>query len=403
MGTASELTTLIDELFDLDVDSLDDASLDEYVTNISHQRGRLAVAHARLLARWDARKVWAQDGSRSGAARLARDTASFTNTTRAELRRARRLTALPATAAAARQGQLSLDQVDVITRAAQSWRRELMARDEQQLVELCHGLSAADSAKILTYWGHRADSEIGRDPTQRDSTNHLHVSETIDGVVVINGQLDPISGAAFSNELKRLAEQLRRADTAAGIDRTPAQRRAAALIDMAMRSASASADGQRPRPLLTVQLGDDSFRHLCELANGTVITPSELVPWLDTADLETVLFDGPSTVISVSRQRNFTGALRRAIQVRDRHCQHPSGCDVPADECDVDHIVPYAEGGPTEQFNGRLECPTHNRRSDFHDLGATPLPRRTVAHIDALRARVRWRIRHGDHSDIPAP
>ena len=78
MGTASELTTLIDELFDLDVDSLDDASLDEYVTNISHQRGRLAVAHARLLARWDARKVWAQDGSRSGAARLARDTASFT-------------------------------------------------------------------------------------------------------------------------------------------------------------------------------------------------------------------------------------------------------------------------------------------------------------------------------------
>ena len=151
MGTVQELATLIDELFNVDIDSLDDASLDAHVTGISHQRDRLAVAHARFLARWDARKVWAQDGSRSGAARLARDTAQFTNTTRTELRRARRLTALPATAAAASHGTLSLDQVDVITRATQPWRRELMSRDEQQLVELCQGLSAADSAKILTY------------------------------------------------------------------------------------------------------------------------------------------------------------------------------------------------------------------------------------------------------------
>lgn len=403
MGTVHELTTLIDELFAVDVDSLDDVSLDAHVTEISRQRDRLAAAHAQFLARWDARKLWAQDGSRSAAARLARDTTSFTTTTRAELRRARRLMALPATAAAARRGQLSLDQVDVMTRAAQPWRREHMARDEQQLVELCRELSAADTKKILTYWGHRADAEVGRDPGPRDIANHLHVSETLDGNLVINGQLDPIGGAAFFNELKRLAEQIRQADAAAGIDRTPAQRRAAALIDMATRSAATPADGRQPGILLSVQLGDDSVRHLCELANGTVITPGELVPWLSTADLETILFDGPSTVISLSRQRTFTGALRRAIQVRDRHCQHPSGCEVPADECDVDHIVPYAAGGPTDQFNGRLECPTHNRRSDLHDHGAAPLPRRTVAHIDALRARVRWRIRHGDHGDVPAP
>jgi hypothetical protein len=48
-----------------------------------------------------------------------------------------------------------------------------------------------------------------------------------------------------------------------------------------------------------------------------------------------------------------TPGLRRAIEVRDRHCQHPSGCDVPAEECDIDHKVPYSEGGLTTQGNGR--------------------------------------------------
>jgi HNH endonuclease len=66
-------------------------------------------------------------------------------------------------------------------------------------------------------------------------------------------------------------------------------------------------------------------------------------------------------VISVSHKRTFTGALRRAIEVRDRHCQHPSGCDEPADRCDVDHIQPHSHGGETSQHNGRLSCWPHNR------------------------------------------
>src|SRR5262249_35990509 len=160
----------------------------------------------------------------------------------------------------------------------------------------------------------------------------------------IDGVLEPIGGAAFVNELRRLERQLRWDDERDGIVRTSAQRRAAALVTMAERSASAPVGGRRPRPLFTVLVRDPSFTRLCELANGPVIHLRQLAPWLGTADLETVLFDGPSTVVSVSRRRSFVGAVRRAIEVRDRHCQHPAGCDVPADECDVDHIVPYRRG-----------------------------------------------------------
>jgi 5-methylcytosine-specific restriction protein A len=74
----------------------------------------------------------------------------------------------------------------------------------------------------------------------------------------------------------------------------------------------------------------------------------------------------------MSPQRTFTGWLRRAIQVRDRHCQHPAGCDEPITRCDVDHILPNVAGGRTAYANGRLQCATHNRNAIFHDRAPPP-------------------------------
>ncbi|MDA8148855.1 MAG: HNH endonuclease signature motif containing protein, partial [Actinomycetota bacterium] len=50
----------------------------------------------------------------------------------------------------------------------------------------------------------------------------------------------------------------------------------------------------------------------------------------------------------------------RAIEVRDRTCSHPT-CEVPAERCQVDHILPWSAGGATTQENGRLLCGFHNR------------------------------------------
>lgn len=78
-------------------------------------------------------------------------------------------------------------------------------------------------------------------------------------------------------------------------------------------------------------------------------------------DVERIVFDGPSRVIDVGvRTRVFTGGLRRAVEVRDRHCAFP-GCEIP-EQCQVDHIIEWANGGPTSQENGRLLCPAHNRQ-----------------------------------------
>jgi hypothetical protein len=177
-----------------------------------------------------------------------------------------------------------------------------------------------------------------------------------------------------NNELKRLEQQLFDADwaearsrlgdraTAADLKRTPAQRRADALVQMAIRSRTAPADGRPPEPLFSVFVGYETFAgRICELANGAVVTPGSVVPWLPQSWIERVVFDGPSRIIDMGvRKRLFTGALRRAVQLRDRECFHEF-CDLPAEDCEIDHIVPYAAGGETTQTNGRPACGFHNR------------------------------------------
>jgi len=386
----------------VDVDSLTDSEVDEFVIAVQRHRHRLAATTAPSLSRWDRRAVWAGDGSRSAAARLGRDCRTSIITARIELRRARQLASMPHTAAAVCEGRLSMDHVDLLGRASQTWRNAVFADHEAMLVEECTKLRFRQAQRMVDYWCQRADAEAAEhaDARKRDAA-HFQASETIDGTVVLNGVLDPVGGAIVVAELARLERLLYLQDERDGVTRTAGQRRAAAVVEMAARSAAMPEGAQRPKPLFTVLLGDDGFARLCELTNGTVISPGALTPWLSTAELEMVLFSGKTTIVSVSTKRSFTGAVRRAVQVRDRHCQHPSGCDIYVDGCDVDHIVPHAAGGETSQFDGRLECTPHNRDAVKHDHDAQPhpTPARPPDRLDELRARLRWRYLHDDVGD----
>jgi hypothetical protein len=78
--------------------------------------------------------------------------------------------------------------------------------------------------------------------------------------------------------------------------------------------------------------------------------------------------------------------------VRDRRCQHGSGCEISGDRCDIDHRQPAAQGGPTSQFNGSLGCWPHNR-TIRRGTKPPPAPERTITRDDDTTARRRWRIR----------
>ena len=43
-------------------------------------------------------------------------------------------------------------------------------------------------------------------------------------------------------------------------------------------------------------------------------------------------------------------SLRHAVYARNRTCIYPE-CNRPAEQCQLDHRIPYDEGGPTEADN----------------------------------------------------
>ncbi|WP_080796450.1 HNH endonuclease signature motif containing protein [Corynebacterium pacaense] len=56
--------------------------------------------------------------------------------------------------------------------------------------------------------------------------------------------------------------------------------------------------------------------------------------------------------------------MRAAVIARDAHCRFP-GCSVPADRCQLDHVRPWAAGGPTAMWNLMCLCQHHhNMKSD---------------------------------------
>ena len=143
---------------------------------------------------------------------------------------------------------------------------------------------------------------------------------------------------------------------------------------MATRSRTAPADGIRPAPLFSVLVGYETLHgRICELENGTVLAPSSLQPWMDSAYFERAIFSLGTRVDVSVRARLFTGGTRRAIELRDRICTHPY-CYEPAETCEADHIEPYAEGGPTTQENGRLLCGFHNRLRNQREQRERPPP-----------------------------
>jgi len=128
-----------------------------------------------------------------------------------------------------------------------------------------------------------------------------------------------------------------------------------------MAKRSASHLGGNSKPLLTILIGEEQFTNICETAAGTVLTNNQVIPQLSKAHIESIVFDGKSKLIDVKHRRSFTGAIRRAMELRDRHCQHESQCDEPASRCQTDHVKAWSKGGKTTFDNGQLLCAFHNR------------------------------------------
>ena len=67
-------------------------------------------------------------------------------------------------------------------------------------------------------------------------------------------------------------------------------------------------------------------------------------------------------------QRTVTARLRRALEVRDRHCAFP-GCHVDVSRTHAHHVLPWEDGGTTDISNTVLLCVRHHHA--VHEGGWT--------------------------------
>ena len=363
------LEGLVDELFEEGP-----VSDTESIETLLRQFGRLGAYVTASVGEFDTWGEWCLDGARSAAGWIA----TTGNLPRAEagrlVRRARVLQKLPEFAGAWAEGDIGAAQIDTVAKPAGNPRTaERLHHDEKLLVDQARTLRPEDFAKAVEYWEQLADPD-GTEESAEERRNRRDVYLVKAGDMWLGKMtLDPIGGAIFSDELGRLEHELFEEDwkearerlghepTIFDLARTPSHRRADAAQEMAERSATAPPDGIPPKPLFSVLVDFPTMSgRVCELAQGMALTPGSLVPWLDRADIERAVFEPPDRVQVSATARLFTGATRRGIQLRDRECTHPY-CDRPALDCQVDHIQPYTDGGPTTFENGRLLCGFHNR------------------------------------------
>jgi hypothetical protein len=80
----------------------------------------------------------------------------------------------------------------------------------------------------------------------------------------------------------------------------------------------------------------------------------------DSAHLRTAVLSPTGAVLHLGRTHRLVPPdLRRALTARDLGCIIP-GCAVPAHACQAHHVVPWADGGPTDIDNTALLCVRHH-------------------------------------------
>ncbi len=336
VGTAvvDKLSAVLDELVAVDPAMVGDA---DAVVDLHRQLERLAAMTTRATAAFDAVTAYESDGARTTAAWLATRCGLPVPTARRRVRLGRALRHLPVVEAAWLAGDMGEAQVNLFANARTRGTEEALAGDEEMLVGEATRLRFGSFAKVLSSWGQQVDPDGAAAADQaRHDRRRFHLSHSFEGMWFADGAFDAIGGAIVADELKRIDKALFDADWAEAkarvgegvclddLARTPAQRRADAVVEMATRSAAGAPGARRPEPLFSVIVGYEPFATtVCELADGTVVSPASLRPWLDSAWVERVVFDGPSRVIDVGVQRRlFAGATRRAVELRDRECFH---------------------------------------------------------------------------------
>ncbi len=300
---------------------------------------------------------WQSEGYRSAAEFLAAKTGSPVGQVFSDLDTARKLEALPSTSSAFRSGELSSTQITHIARAASvlpSMEAQLLnsARSSsvRELQTKCRSIALSSQAEVANYESIRR-------------RRYFRTWTESDGALRLDGRLCPDDGGRLLASLKRHRERIFKEARAAGRRESSSAYEADALVALSDERPGAASGGAVPSVNVTVdrsalkrgyRQGDET----CEISGVGPIPVATAKALLSDAILKVIITDG-SDVVSVRHVgRTVPSAIRTALAARDPVCAVP-GCDVTIN-LEIDHRIPFADGGPTSLDNLVRICRWHH-------------------------------------------
>ena len=338
---------------------------------------RLAASRLALLAEVDRRGAVGRATGATSTAAWLRSTGVGAGAAVREVELAGGLTRHEATRDALTSGGITADQAAVISgaldRMSDDVGAEVVAAAERRLLDNAARLDPTGLRKFAAAQAARVDPHGSGDLAARErrmrARRDLTISRERDGMHRVAGLLDPEGAAHVVTALDALARP--RPSTEQGPDpRTPGQRRADALVELAQLASMADrlpdSGGVRPTVLVTIE--HDALRGA--VSDAGLLTGGPLAEPISVETVRKVACDagilpavlgGRSAVLDLGREeRTATRWQRYALVLRDGPtCAFP-GCDRPAAWTKAHHLVHWAEGGRTDLDNLVLICGAHH-------------------------------------------
>jgi hypothetical protein len=398
-----ELRASIDALNQADLQSLDSHELGDLVERVGRLRNSIDAANLAATHAFEYRGRWRADGARTAKAWIRTTLRLRASDAASQIANSRALPHMPLVTDALQAGQISPEHVAWFTRARSPERSEMFARDEHLLVDHARTLSFAHFSKAIRYWITLANEMLGLDEPDPRQSRTASSAPSGDDMWEVKAELDALDGTEFDNELRRLEqiefdndwaeahERLGDSATVADLARTVGQRLADALLEMARRSAGTTKPGDPAKRVLKLRMDFGTFiaemaelngqpkpppnpDRVSETEAGTIVAPSRILAPNIATHVRRTVFGPDSHVLDFGRsQRLYSGGLREAIIERDQECTQRY-CDTPGRHCQVDHIEEWEDNGHTNEINGKLLCPAHNRQKHIRKRAGPKAP-----------------------------
>ena len=358
------LRSAFDELRAEDLRFAGDDDLESDLVELERAAGILEVERSRRILEFERRQVFRRDGHLSVASWIAARFRLSWSSAMGQVRQARALDRMPRARSALAEGEVSRSAVGMLATAREA-DPYAFARAEAGLVEAARSMPMAELKGTLAYWRQVAEPQrFEREHERMLERRRLHVSATLEGMVRVDGDLDPETGQTFMTALRSIQD----ADTRSGPDlRNPAQRRADAIGELSRWWLDGSdrpvVAGERPHVTVTMDLEalEGRVGRRCQLDDAGRVPQEAARRIACDATVARVITSARSEPLDVGRRTSVVPApLRRAVAIRDARCRFP-GCDRPPGWCDAHHVRHWADGGATALDNLVLLCRAHHR------------------------------------------